>query len=74
MKKAPQRHHDRCTRLASPRVTVDQAEIVLATTIVIEMASDAAMGHLGVLEGILGQPGRNSLRGCEKVGIKEPQK
>ena len=73
MKKAPQRHHDRCTRLATPIVTIDPAEIVLATNIVIEMAPDAAKGHLGVLAGTLGQPGRKSLRGYEKVGIKEPQ-
>ena len=30
------------------------------------MAPDAAKGHLGVLEGIFGQPGRKSLRGYEK--------
>ena len=70
MKKAPQRRHDRCPRLATPRVTVDPAEIVLATYIAIVIASDAAMGHLGVLVGILGQPGLKSLTGCEKVGIK----
>ena len=70
MKKAPQRRHDRCPRVATPRVIVDQAAIVLATNITIEIASDAAMGHLGVLVGILGQPGLKSLTGCEKVGIK----
>ena len=36
MKKAPQRRHDRCPRLATPGVTVDQAEIALATNIALK--------------------------------------
>ena len=36
MKKALQRRHDRCPRLATPGVTVDQAEIVLATNIALK--------------------------------------
>jgi hypothetical protein len=74
MKKAPLRHHGRNPRLPAPRVTADEAQIVTTTEIIIEVAPGVSMGHLGVLEGILGQLWRNSLRGRKKVGIKEPQK
>ena len=74
MRKAPRRRHGRNPRFAAPSVTADEAEIATSTEIIIEKAPEVAMGHLGVLEGIFGQPGRKNLRGCEKVGIKEPQK
>jgi len=74
MKEAAKRHHDRKPRLAAPRVIADDAEIVISAKIVFRVATLIAMGHLGALEVLPGQLGRNGLQGCEKVGIKEPQK